>query len=160
MKLSEKQVQNSISNWLSWNKIPHRRLNSGAFVDNYESKKTGVIKTRFFNFIKWLWPKDDTLKTLDLCGWHKGKYFEVEIKATGKKPSKDQEKTIAFLNDLGIISFWADSLEMFIYKWTERDKGEKSFYTYRYDEAEAKVYNAFCEPIVELAWKEFMWADC
>ena len=27
-------------------------------------------------------------------------------------------------------------------------------YHYRYDEAEAKVYNEFCEPIVELAWKE------
>lgn len=120
MKLSEKQVQNSISDWLSWKKIPHRRLNSGAFFDNYESKKTGVIKTRFFNFIKWLWPKDDGLKTLDLCGWHKGKYFEVEIKATGKKPSKDQEKTIAYLNDLRIVSFWADSIDMFIDKFNEK----------------------------------------
>ena len=122
IKLSEKQVQNSISDWLSWNKIPHRRLNSGAFVDNYESKKTGVIKTRFFNFIKWLWPKDDTLKTLDLCGWYKGKYFEVEIKATGKKPSKEQENTIYYLRNLDSISFWADSLDMFIEKWMKQTK--------------------------------------
>ena len=43
-------------------------------------------------------------------------YLEVEIKATGKNPSKEQMEYLALRKHQGIPVTWADSLEMF-QKW-------------------------------------------
>jgi len=75
------------------------------------------IKKRFFNYVHWLWPKTEELVSLDLHGWHKGKYFEIEIKKTGGEPTDAQWRTIYYLREIGVISFYADSLTMFLEKF-------------------------------------------
>ena len=109
-KQTENEVKNDISQWLSWHKISHRRINSGGFYGEYKGKE------RFYKFVSWLWPKDD-LVILDIHGWHKGRFFEIECKAPGKKPNESQKKTISYFQKIGIISFYADSHDMFIKKW-------------------------------------------
>jgi len=40
------------------------------------------------------------------------KYFKLEMKATGKKPSIDQDLYMALAAERGIPCLWADSLDM------------------------------------------------
>ena len=67
----------------------------------------------------WLWPSKDELVFLDIGGiMPNGKFFEIEIKATGKKPTKAQYKTIDYINNqTNAVALWADSIDMFIEKW-------------------------------------------
>lgn len=52
----------------------------------------------------------------DLIGYQRGtgRFVAVEVKATGKKPSKEQQAFIDALNMNGCVAFWADSAAMFI----------------------------------------------
>lgn len=45
------------------------------------------------------------------------KYFKLEIKAPGKKPSVDQDIYMALAEQRGMPVMWADSFEMFLEKW-------------------------------------------
>lgn len=58
----------------------------------------------------------------DLIGYQRGtgRFVAVEVKATGKKPSKEQQAFIDALNMNGCIALWADSVEMFIEKIQNR----------------------------------------
>ena len=46
--------------------------------------------------------------------WQHGTHMEIELKATGKKPTEDQKKWLAACRERGAIAFWADSLDMMI----------------------------------------------
>lgn len=54
----------------------------------------------------------------DLIGYQRGtgRFVAVEVKATGKKPTKEQQTFIDALNANGCIGLWADSAAMFIEK--------------------------------------------
>jgi hypothetical protein len=54
----------------------------------------------------------------DLIGYQRstGRFVAVEVKATGKKPTKEQQAFIDALNMNGCIALWADSAAMFIDK--------------------------------------------
>lgn len=118
LKCTEKQVQNAISDYLTARRIVHWRQNSGAFTGEYEDDK-GTNKRRFFRFMYWMFPKDDDFKFLDIGGiLPDGRYFTVEVKATGKKPSKPQYRTISFIDiSTNAEALWADSIDMFIEKF-------------------------------------------
>ena len=120
IRQSENEVKRDISQFLSWNHIPHWRQNSGGRRELYRNKK-GVEKYRWFWFMQWLWPdKDEGLVFLDIGGMMpEGRYFEVEVKKTGERPTKAQYKTIDFINKHNGIALWADSLDMFIEKWNK-----------------------------------------
>lgn len=127
IKQTENEVKRDISQFLSWNKIPHWRQNSGGREAEHRGKR------RWFWFMQWLWPaKDEGFVFLDIGGlFLDGRYFEVEIKKTGGKPTKVQYKTIDFINKSNGVALWADSLEMFIEKW-------KSLYWTKEEIIEAK----------------------
>jgi hypothetical protein len=118
LKCTENQVKKAISDYLSMRKIPHWRQNSGGYAGEYE-KKDGTKKNRFFWFLKWLWPKHEELVFLDLGGiLPDGRYFEAEVKATGKEPTKAQYHTIAYIKtSTNAEALWADSIDMFIDKF-------------------------------------------
>lgn len=78
--ISESQVQEVISQWLSLNKIVHWRQNSGAMVINNLQK----AKKRFVKFVFILYPRQDDLKFTDLAGICEGVYFVIECKKPGK----------------------------------------------------------------------------
>ena len=110
IKITEKNVQAAISDYLSIKSIVHWRQNSGAMVAEYNGKK------RFFRFMDWLFPKKG-LKFLDIGGiMPDGRYFTIEVKATGKKPTTEQYKTMEFIRSKNAIAVWADSIDMFIEK--------------------------------------------
>ncbi len=44
------------------------------------------------------------------------RYFQLELKATGRKPSVDQDIYMTLAEDRGMPCLWADSLEMMIAK--------------------------------------------
>ena len=61
-----------------------------------------------------------TIGRRGMCDWRATRnrkdpvhYLEVEVKATGKKPSKEQREYIALRTHQGVLATWADSLEMF-----------------------------------------------
>ncbi|GAG55319.1 unnamed protein product [marine sediment metagenome] len=119
MKCTENQVKNAISDYLAIMRIHCWRQNSGGYGGEYK-KKDGTKKKRFFWFMQWLWPrKDEGLIFLDIGGiLPDGRYFEVEVKATGKEPTEAQYYTIAYIKtSTNAVALWADSVDMFIEKW-------------------------------------------
>ena len=50
----------------------------------------------------------------DIIGWKDGRCVMVEVKSTGKKPSKLQEFRINEVKDFGVYAFWCDSFDMFL----------------------------------------------
>jgi len=117
LKCTENQNKAAISDCLARMGIHHWRQNSGGYAGEYE-KKDGTKKKRFFWFTAWLWPKHG-LVFLDLGGFlHDGRYFEIEVKATGKEPTKAQYETIDYINNkTSAVALWANSIDMFVEKW-------------------------------------------
>lgn len=112
IKQTENEVKRDIEEYMALKHIIGWRQNSGASVGEHKEK------TRFFRFLRWVWPaKDEQLVFLDYAGVRNGIYWTCEAKATGKKPTDNQQYTIYFWINEGCIAFWADSLDMFIEKW-------------------------------------------
>lgn len=44
----------------------------------------------------------------DIIGIYKGRFLAIEVKAPGKKPTKEQLNFIRVVNEKGGISFWID----------------------------------------------------
>jgi hypothetical protein len=59
------------------------------------------------------WVQRGTRGQADLYGWHigTGRHFEIEVKAPGKKPRRDQMVWLSTARNTGAIAFWADSVE-------------------------------------------------
>lgn len=62
---------------------------------------------------------DWRLKRSTKCAIH---YFELEAKAPGKKPEPRQREYMATMTHLGILTTWADSLEM-LKRWYAENIG-------------------------------------
>lgn len=80
---NETDILKLISDWLCLMKIPHWRINSGACTGEYINKQ-GIIKKRFIQFIRILFPDDEGLKFPDLQLIYKGETAYIEIKRLGK----------------------------------------------------------------------------
>ena len=113
IKSTEKQVQATISAYLTVNNIIHWRVNSGAMK----------IKSRFIRFAYWLWPTSTKIREytfLDLQGvLNDGRALYVECKATNEKPTVAQQNTINLIVRRNGVAFYADSLEMCVKKLKE-----------------------------------------
>lgn len=115
LKLSEKEIQSVISDWLTLNRIVHWRLNSGAIY--LENKFTLRKKGRLVRFAFFLYPKGEALTFPDIAGIFQGIYFSIECKKPGAKPSPNQIKSIDLINSHGGLAFWTDSLSLVIEKF-------------------------------------------
>lgn len=49
--------------------------------------------------------------TLDIIGCYKGRFYSIEVKAEGEKPTALQRVNIAEIKKNGGIAFWATSLQ-------------------------------------------------
>lgn len=121
LKQTENEVKRDIENYMAITHIIGWRQNSGAFIGEHKDK------TRFFRFLRWVWPKCDQLVFLDYAGIKNGIYWTCEVKAIGKKPSQNQQYTIDFWNDNGCSAFYADSLDMFIEKWENEEEISREY---------------------------------
>lgn len=114
---TEKEVLVSISEWLSLNKIVHWRQNSGLMhIDNGLPKpwqKKRFVKFGFFCF------PHGILTFLDLAGVYEGKFFSIECKRSGCKPSPAQLSTIRLITEQGGLAFSASSLDVVISAFVE-----------------------------------------
>lgn len=79
---NETDILKQISDWLSWSHIPHWRINSGAYVGEHKNKH-GIVKKRFVQFVRILFPKYRGLKFPDLQLIYKGETVYIEIKRPG-----------------------------------------------------------------------------
>lgn len=117
---TENDVKKAISDFLVIKAIHHWRQNSGGMAQEYNQKNTGKLKKRWFWFMKWLFPVlADPLVFLDIGGiLPNGKYFEVEVKAQGKKPTAAQKHTIEYINQHTMaVALWANNIDMFMEKF-------------------------------------------
>lgn len=80
---TETDILKLISDWLCLMRIPHWRINSGAYTGEYINKQ-GTIKKRFIQFIRILFPNDEGLKFPDLQLIYKGITAYIELKRPGK----------------------------------------------------------------------------
>lgn len=55
--------------------------------------------------------------TLDFIGCYKGRFFAVETKAAGKKPTPRQLATMAHMEAAGAKVGWCDSYDKFLVWW-------------------------------------------
>ena len=73
------------------------RQNSGAYKASYQGKQ---------RFVRFGQPGQ-----ADITGMVNGIRLEVEVKATGKRPSETQLEWLCFIQANGGISFWCDSVD-------------------------------------------------
>lgn len=83
MKASEKQIQDSIIDWLSASGIFHYRQNTGAFSKEYTRKRDGKVRRSFVRF--------GTPGATDIVAVYNGVYIGIEVKDNDGKMSEDQE---------------------------------------------------------------------
>ena len=81
----------------------------------------GKIKDQVKAFLKergaWFFmpvPTGYGTPTLDFIGCYKGRFFAIETKAPGKKPTARQGATIAALRQAHAIAIWGESAEWII----------------------------------------------
>jgi hypothetical protein len=55
--------------------------------------------------------------TLDFVGCFKGRFFAVETKAPGQRPSARQNFTMAEMNKAGGLTVWVDNIDDFVRWW-------------------------------------------
>ena len=119
IKILEHDVQKTITDYLTYKNIICWRTNSGAMK----------IADRFIKFMSWIWPISSKIKSysfLDISGMlDGGRYFTIEIKTPGKKPTDAQNNTISLICNRGGIAFYADSVDMML----EKFKNEFGVYT-------------------------------
>jgi len=111
MKLSEKQTQKQITDYLTALNIPCWRQNMG--VKDSRINKLRRQEPCFYRFLYWLFPLYPKKTFLDLAGVNPktGQFFTIEVKAEGKKPTDAQKNTIAFFLDCSCPADWFDSFE-------------------------------------------------
>ena len=101
-KQTENEVEAECIGWLRKQGWIVRRQHSGVFYtrDGRPLKvgETGECDWRAF-------------KGGDARGILHQQYFELELKATGKKPSKAQRNYMTKRMHQGVLAFWADSLD-------------------------------------------------
>lgn len=83
MKATEKQIQDSILEWLNANGIFNYRQNTGAFSKEYTRKRDGKVKRSFVRF--------GTPGATDIVAVYNGVYIGIEVKDNDGKMSEDQE---------------------------------------------------------------------
>ena len=103
MNASEKQIQDSILQWLTVVKIFHYRQNTGAFRKDYTRKRDGVTKTSFIKF--------GTPGASDIVCVVKGFYIAIEVKDHKGKQDPDQLEFQKALEKSGGYYILARSLE-------------------------------------------------
>lgn len=103
MNASEKQIQDSIIQWLGLKKIFHYRQNTGAFRKDYTRKRDGVTKTSFVKF--------GTPGASDIVCVVKGFYIAIEVKDHKGKQDPDQVEFQKSLEKSGGYYILARSLE-------------------------------------------------
>lgn len=103
MKASEKEIQDSILQWLAIVKIFHYRQNTGAFRKDYTRKSDGVKKTSFIRF--------GTPGASDIVCVVKGFYIAIEVKDHKGKQDPDQVEFQKALERSGGYYILARSLE-------------------------------------------------
>jgi hypothetical protein len=95
LKVSEKDIQKSILEWLQLKKYFCWRNNTGGFKNS---------KGHFYRF--------GSVGSGDILGLTRsGQFFSIEVKAPGKKPTDQQAQFIEEVKRNGGISFVAHSLE-------------------------------------------------
>lgn len=82
MNASEKQIQDSILQWLTVVKIFHYRQNTGSFSKDYTRKRDGVTKTSYVKF--------GTPGATDIVCVVLGSYIGIEVKDHKGKQDPDQ----------------------------------------------------------------------
>ena len=94
-KLAEKDVQRQIMEYLKMRGYFFFRNNTGGFTNS---------KGHYYRF--------GYVGSGDIFGFTKsGRFFSIEVKATGKKPTPEQHEFMAKVNDTGNLAFYADNLE-------------------------------------------------
>lgn len=82
MNASEKQIQDSILQWLGLKKIFHYRQNTGATMSEYTRKSDGVTKKRMIRF--------GTKGASDIVAVALGYYIAIEVKDHKGVQDEDQ----------------------------------------------------------------------
>lgn len=103
MKASEKQIQDSIIDWLSASGIFHYRQNTGAFSKEYTRKRDGKVRRSFVRF--------GTPGATDIVAVYSGVYIGIEVKDKDGKMSEDQENFKYALEKSGGVYLLVRSIE-------------------------------------------------
>jgi len=101
VRLTEREVTNDCITWLRSMGWTCRRQHVGTFAP---VSGGAPITVGTPGECDWVCRKPATATTAYL--------FELELKATGKKPRKDQHEYMAKRIHQGFLATWADSLEM------------------------------------------------
>lgn len=98
--MSEKQIENSILEFLTWKKI---------FC--WKNQTTGVFDPVKKQFRK-SWNQYHLKGVADILGiLPDGRFLAIEVKAPKKYPTKEQREFIKFINDKNGLAFVARSIE-------------------------------------------------
>jgi len=108
LKLNEKQVTDQCIGWLRAKGYVCERVQSGLMMTK-DGRRMRV----------------GSPGALDWNIFKGAKYFKLEMKATGKKPSVDQDIYMALAAERGMPCIWADSLQMLEAKMAEQAKDER-----------------------------------
>ncbi len=99
LKLTEKMVTDQCIPWLRAKGWVCERVQSGLMVTK-DGRRMRV----------------GSPGALDWNCFNGTKYFKLELKSTGRKPSVDQDIYMALAAERGMPCIWADSLDMMIAK--------------------------------------------
>ena len=95
LKVAEKVIQRQILDYLAVRGYFHWRNNTGGFTNS---------KGHYYRF--------GCVGSGDIFGFNgEGKFFSIEVKATGKKPTPAQVEFMSRVWETGNIAFYADSIE-------------------------------------------------
>lgn len=101
---TEAEIQKSILEYLQKKNYFCWRNNTGARQFDYQRKGDGKVTRNFFQ-----WGKPGSG---DILGLRKdGRFFSIEVKRKGKKPSADQIEFMRRVNETGGEAFVAESLD-------------------------------------------------
>lgn len=104
VKLSEAEVTKQVTDFLRYRKWTLIRLNSGLFQTRDGGQRIYQIGEK--GQADWL--------ALKGFGNGAARVLFIEMKATGKKPSKEQLRWMVVKGKEGLEATWTDSLESFI----------------------------------------------
>jgi penicillin-binding protein-related factor A (putative recombinase) len=103
MKPTEKQIQDSILQWLNASGIFHYRQNTGAFSKEYTRKRDGRLTRSYVKF--------GTPGSTDIVVVFHGMYIGIEVKDDDGEMSEDQENFMYALNKSGGVYLLVRSLD-------------------------------------------------
>lgn len=94
---NEKQIQDTIINWLLLNQIYAWRNNTGMATYETKGKKRAV--------------RYGKTGSADILGiLPDGRFLAIEVKRPGNKPTELQQQFLDDIVDRGGVAFWADSI--------------------------------------------------